>query len=367
MPIAGAAAGAARSLEELVAAQILKQKLQEEIANREQQTQIEQARLNETMRNNDFDRQRTEKIDAQNATDRQRGMDREDTERRGRSNMAQVIAMGVDPQTAQREVAFSSLNSGADVPSGVAKLLEGPPAPQKVQYTYTDPKTGRKSLRFANKDEVPEGGLDMGDEPQRPTAGPQPDYEWVVGKDGQPRQIRKGSAQPGDRPYEKGGSDKPAGPSPYATERAGRTVQSVDELMGKVNRWTTGFGSLLANLPESDALDFESQLDTLKANIAFNELAQMREASKTGGALGAVSEREMQLLQSTLGALNAKMKPESLKAQLQKVKESVNRWQEAQGVKPVTVDDKAPNAGANVAEIRYERDPQTGKLVRVGG
>jgi len=117
--------------------------------------------------------------------------------------------------------------------------------------------------------------------------------------------------------------------TPYANERASRTIGAVDALLGKVNRWTAGAGSVLSGIPETDARDFKAQLDTLKSNIAFNELAQMREASKTGGALGAVSERELALLESALGALDQGQSPESLKAQLQQVKESVQRWQAA--------------------------------------
>ncbi len=124
-------------------------------------------------------------------------------------------------------------------------------------------------------------------------------------------------------------------PSPYATERAARTVQSVDELLGKVNKWTTGMGSLLSGIPESDARNFKAELDTLKANVAFNELTAMREASKTGGALGSVAVREMELLQSALGALDQGQSPDNLKAQLEKVRSSIERWQSAGGQAPM--------------------------------
>lgn len=164
--------------------------------------------------------------------------------------------------------------------------------------------------------------------------GPRPDFEWVI-RNGQPVQIQKGTARPGDRPYDavaeraQGGAAD-GGPSPYATERGARTIQSVDELIGKVGRLTTGFGSILAGIPETAARNFRAELDTLKANIAFNELTQMREASKTGGALGQVSNIELNLLQSALGALDAGQSPDNLREQLQKIKESVQRWNEAQ-------------------------------------
>lgn len=125
------------------------------------------------------------------------------------------------------------------------------------------------------------------------------------------------------------GASLAAGPSTYSQERNVRNLQSVEELKGKINNWTAGAGSLLANVPATDARNFAAELDTLKANIAFGELTAMREASKTGGALGQVSNIELGLLQSALGALDPGQSPENLKAQLDKVAASIRRWEEA--------------------------------------
>jgi hypothetical protein len=68
---------------------------------------------------------------------------------------------------------------------------------------------------------------------------------------------------------------------------------------------TTGLsGSVMSNVPGTDAHDLSQTLNTIKANIGFDKLQAMREASPTGGALGQVSERENTLLQSVMGALN---------------------------------------------------------------
>lgn len=66
----------------------------------------------------------------------------------------------------------------------------------------------------------------------------------------------------------------------------------------------TGLGSVLSYIPGTDASDLASTLNTIKANVGFDKLQAMREASPTGGALGQVSERENTLLQSVLGALD---------------------------------------------------------------
>lgn len=117
--------------------------------------------------------------------------------------------------------------------------------------------------------------------------------------------------------------------SPYSAERAFRTIQSVDELLPQVNNMTTGFGSLLSFIPESQAKYFKSQISTLKSSIITNELTAMREASKTGGALGNVSDRESEFLSNALGALDTAVSPAQFKTQLEKIKQSVERWQQA--------------------------------------
>lgn len=174
--------------------------------------------------------------------------------------------------------------------------------------------------------------------PEKPEKPAKVGYRWLVQGDGEPFEWPDDKPAPrGAKPYDQVGARKlPAdgAPSAYSVERANRTISSVDQLMSKVNRWTTGIGSVLSGIPETDARNFRAELDTLKANIAFNELTAMREASKTGGALGAVSDREMNLLQSALGALDAGQSPENIRQQLQKIKESVQRWQSAQHVQP---------------------------------
>jgi len=121
-------------------------------------------------------------------------------------------------------------------------------------------------------------------------------------------------------------------PSPYSVERANRTVEQVDRLMENVSGWTTGWGSWLRGIPSTSSRNFNAELQTLKSNIAFNELTQMREASKTGGALGQVSDREGKLLESALGALDSGQSPENFKKNLEQVKSSIKNWQEAQGL-----------------------------------
>ena len=74
-------------------------------------------------------------------------------------------------------------------------------------------------------------------------------------------------------------------------------------------------GSRLAGVNQ-EAADVKNNLATLQSIVSFDRLQAMREASPTGGALGAVSERELALLQSSLGALSQDSSPEQLRQTL---------------------------------------------------
>jgi len=57
-------------------------------------------------------------------------------------------------------------------------------------------------------------------------------------------------------------------------------------------------------IPGTDAANFKAGLETLKSQVAFGVLQNMRNNSKTGGALGQVSDKEGQLLMANLAALD---------------------------------------------------------------
>ena len=67
----------------------------------------------------------------------------------------------------------------------------------------------------------------------------------------------------------------------------------------------TGIGAIAEFFPgDWDARKLSGKLETIKANLGFEKLQQMREQSPTGGALGQVSDFENKLLQSTFGNLD---------------------------------------------------------------
>lgn len=84
---------------------------------------------------------------------------------------------------------------------------------------------------------------------------------------------------------------------------------------------TGGAGSFLSRVPYTAAHDAANLLETVKANATFDRLQQMREASPTGGALGAVSDFENRRLAATIGSLEQSQSKEQFVRNLARVKE----------------------------------------------
>ena len=95
---------------------------------------------------------------------------------------------------------------------------------------------------------------------------------------------------------------------------------TIDKAIGTINEFSTGYGSYLSFLPNTDARKLKNYLDTIKANVGFDKLQQMRDNSPTGGALGQVSEMENKLLQAVNGALDP-AQADQLEANLLSIKE----------------------------------------------
>lgn len=68
----------------------------------------------------------------------------------------------------------------------------------------------------------------------------------------------------------------------------------------------------------------DTLLTTIKANIGFDKLQNMRDESPTGGALGQVAIQELIALQSSIASLDPKQGPTSLKGNLQYILDTYN-------------------------------------------
>lgn len=105
---------------------------------------------------------------------------------------------------------------------------------------------------------------------------------------------------------------------------------TIDKAVGRIGSMTSGVGAVLANLPNTEARALKGDLDTIRANLGFGELQAMREASPTGGALGAVSERENVLLQSTKASIDQALNGGVLRENLTTIKRNLAELREIQ-------------------------------------
>jgi hypothetical protein len=145
-----------------------------------------------------------------------------------------------------------------------------------------------------------------------------PGYRW---KEDGSRTLEKIPGGPKD------GSEKDAMNNEMALSRADLVLEKVGQAKGLVGYNTAGVGgSVLSKVPGTDATDLRKVTDTIKANIGFQELAAMRAASPTGGALGSIAVQELTMLQSVIASLDADQSPAQLKQGLDDVEKHVNNW-----------------------------------------
>jgi len=98
----------------------------------------------------------------------------------------------------------------------------------------------------------------------------------------------------------------------------GRIRRMVENqgLFTPVTGWRGNFASSIAGTP---AFDVKELITGIGANIQFQALSDMREASKTGGALGSITENELRDLRATVGSLVQAQSKEQLLENMDRV------------------------------------------------
>lgn len=171
----------------------------------------------------------------------------------------------------------------------------------------------------------------------------------AVAEGGGPSQVglvkQFGKAEPGRRwkpdgsqePIPGGSADLKAGEQGERTRRrqdaqiaqADSVLKEIRDAKGLVGWNTAGVGGLTQIVPSSDGRDLAAKLQTIKANLGFDRLQQMREESPTGGALGQVAVQELAALQSTVASLDQLQSAGQLGAGLDKAERHYTNWRNA--------------------------------------
>ena len=124
-------------------------------------------------------------------------------------------------------------------------------------------------------------------------------------------------------------ADKKLAAAEGAVNAADRIIGKVDEALPLVSGLTAGLGSVTSFIPGTSGANLRSTLETIKANLGFDRLQQMRDASPTGGALGQVAVKELDALQSSVSSLDLNQSPERLRNNLEQIKTHYARWRQA--------------------------------------
>lgn len=144
--------------------------------------------------------------------------------------------------------------------------------------------------------------------------------------------IQAGQADLNNAPQELRGSilaamqGMPQSTSPAqsrALQQANVALNSLNQIFNNpaLNAGALGRG-IGTVIPGSSSRDLRESVKTVQSLIGFDELQKMRDASPTGGALGQVSEREIDFLQSLAGSMNLAQSDEQLQQNLKNIRTS---------------------------------------------
>ena len=124
-----------------------------------------------------------------------------------------------------------------------------------------------------------------------------------------------------------------------------------------------GLAKTAGKIEGTERSNMQAVLETLQANSGFSTLQAMRDSSKTGGALGAINAKEMDLLTAALGNISLIQSKEQFDqslANFEKVYyDTVNgfgAWAKKSK--------EAPQEEAAPVSISYSYDPATGAMVQ---
>ena len=136
-------------------------------------------------------------------------------------------------------------------------------------------------------------------------------------------------------------AEKKAAAQEMAVNHASKVISDVQDATGLVGGMTTGLvGKAQAFVPGTDAFNLNQRLLTIKANLGFDRLQQMRDASPTGGALGQVAVQELNALQATVGSLEIGQDRKELQKNLNKIEHHYSNWiRTTQGEKPISFEE----------------------------
>jgi hypothetical protein len=171
----------------------------------------------------------------------------------------------------------------------------------------------------------------------------------------------------------------PGGPADIRANDAGRAqagrlesserslqnaVDALNEAEGLIS-WdsTGGVGQALRGVGGTAARDLDQALEPVRAILSFETLAEMRRNSETGGALGSIAVRELELLGNTMRSLDTAQSTRQVQSAVRSVRSQLQRTQTAVRAAREEMGggvQQQPQGGGAPSRLRY--NPATGQI-----
>lgn len=185
------------------------------------------------------------------------------------------------------------------------------------------------------QDQLPQGAR-FGQENRRTG---QRDLDWAP----QPRADAAGRAPPAGYRFTPDGNLEaiPGGPADVRATAEGRArigqmdssarslqnaLSAIDDAERLVSGTSTGFmGQITRGVGGTSAYNLNQALEPVRAILSFETLAEMRRNSATGGALGSIAVRELELLGNTMRSLDTAQSEPQVRAALRTTRSQLER------------------------------------------
>lgn len=343
MGLAGAASGAAQSLQEMLV-QAFQQKQQEAALKLQQENAARQAaQFDATMADRTadraFDRERfsADQQERQRVALRQAAQDAtaqsDRTNAQGTRTMLGDFLTRRQPGKPLEDAERATLETMAvtDDIKLPSSLME---KPQRKVITTLGPRGGPVSRAVTEEELI--AGVPEYREPKAASASAQ-QQDWVL-RNGQPTPIARGTAQAGDVPYDPVAARQQNGATDPNTEAldTAREVARIADQLRKHPGMGGAFGVVDSWLPtmRQGTADAEALRESLMSLLTLENMGKMK---------GVLSDRDMQVLRQASTTLSPKMSNAAAKAELDRLVESMGRVTAGGGAGGVTVKMRAPD------------------------
>ncbi len=251
-------------------------------------------------------------------------------EQQGRESVAQLLSGSPTPQALLNNPYTREMGQQLWLAQAKSKM-QGPEEYGKSGAIFQGPDGRFYSMQFGSRGERSVKPVEVDGKPLSPAKGVKQVGDRLVDiSTGQDVRDVAGPIAGKEKAEEVGkaqGKTIAGAPKLMATQadlerQHGVVNDDIDRAMKEISWLSSGIvGGLSKAVPGTPAYALAQKIGTIKANVGFDKLAEMRANSPTGGALGAVTERELAFLQSVFGSLEQAQDGEEIRYNLRRLKD----------------------------------------------